>query len=394
MAHSVARLSIAAADNDRLFDEQGRSYIDLFSAHGTTWLGHANPNIAAELTAQIQKLWIAGGLATSVSEEAQRAVEGFFPPSHYLAEFYSTGMEAAEFALRVARAVTGRNGVVGFERSMHGKSLATAHLGWDNDDGLDLPGIVRLPFVRTCSEEGILSRLADVLSTQAVSAVFVEPLQASGGGHMASQQFYNELARLCSRHGALTIFDELLTGFYRTGPAFFFSDLDFVPDVVLIGKSLGNGFPVSGVVVDRRFPVSPTMLPGSTYSGNPLAAAAVRATLRQLRSLDLPGRVNSVEKVILETLGPLRDRGIALRGRGALWILELPEEIDVEATVIAIYERGVAVGFTGRILRLIPAATIDLSRLRHACSIIAEELERNVHVQSERQTQAPVRRLQ
>jgi acetylornithine/succinyldiaminopimelate/putrescine aminotransferase len=303
-------------------------------------------------------------------------------------------MEAAEFALRVARAVTGKNGMVGFERSMHGKSLATAHLGWDNHDGLHLPGFTRLPFVRTCSEEEILSQLTDVLLTQTVSAVFVEPLQASGGGHMASKPFYNELARLCSRHGALTIFDELLTGFYRTGSAFFFADLDFVPDMVLIGKSLGNGFPVSGVVVDRRFPVSPAMLPGSTYSGNPLAAAAVRATLRQMRSLDLPARVHSIEEAIVETLGPLRDRGIAVRGRGALWILELSEEIDVEATVIAIYERGVAVGFTGRILRLIPAATIDLARLRRACSIIAEEIERHFHVLPQRQTQAPVRGLQ
>ncbi len=136
------------------------------------------------------------------------------------------------------------------------------------------------------------------------------------------------------------------------------------------------------------------MLPGSTYSGNPLAAAAVRATLRHLRSLDVPGRVRAIEEVIFEKLGPLRDRGIALRGRGALWILELPEEIDVEATVIAIYERGVAIGFTGRILRLIPAATIDLSRLGRACSIIAEELERNAHVLPQRQTQTPVRGLQ
>jgi acetylornithine/succinyldiaminopimelate/putrescine aminotransferase len=394
MAHHVTPISIAAADNDQLYDEQGRSYIDLFSAHGTTWLGHANPAIAAELTAQIQKLWIAGGLATSVAEEAKQAVEGFFPPSHYLAAFYSTGMEAAEFALRVARTVTGRNGVVGFERSMHGKSLATAHLGWDNHDGLHLPGFIRLPFVRTCSEEDILGRLGDVLLMQTVSAVVVEPLQASGGGHWASPRFYNELASLCSRHGALTVFDELLTGFHRTGPRFFFEDLDFVPDVVLIGKSLGNGFPVSGVVVNRRFQISPAMLPGSTYSGNPLAAAVVRATLRQVRSFDLAARVHSIEEVIVETLGPLRDRGVALRGRGALWILELPEDIDVEATVVAIYERGVAIGFTGRMLRLIPAATIDLSRLRRACSIIAEEIERHFHVLPERQTQAPVRGLQ
>jgi acetylornithine/LysW-gamma-L-lysine aminotransferase len=394
MPVSVAPLSIVAADNDQLFDEQGRSYIDLFSAHGTTWLGHANPQIAAELIAQAQKLWIAGGLTTPVYDAAKKSVEAFFPPSQELVALYSTGMEAAEFAFRVARAVTGKNGVVGFERSMHGKSLATAYLGWNNNDGIELPGFLRLPFVPACSEERILDQLTDVLSTRAVSAVIVEPIQASGGGHMASQGFYNELARLCSGHGVLLIFDELLTGFYRTGPAFFFAELEFVPDVVLIGKSMGNGFPVSGVMVNRRYPVSHAMLPGSTYSGNPLAAAAVRATLRQMRSLDLPDRVKSIEKVILESFGSVGERGVALRGRGALWILELPDDIDVERTVVEIYQRGVAVGFAGRILRLLPAATIDLQRLGRACSIIAEELERNSHVQPQRQAQALVRTVQ
>ncbi|HUE15994.1 MAG TPA: aminotransferase class III-fold pyridoxal phosphate-dependent enzyme [Planctomycetaceae bacterium] len=378
---SVPLLSIAAADNDRLFDEQGRSYLDLFSAHGTTWLGHANRPLAVELSAQLEKIWITGGLPTAVREEAKQAVEAWFPPSHYLAAFYSTGMEAAEFALRVARAVTGKNGVVGFERSMHGKSLATSYLGWNNNDGLDLPDFVRLPFVPACSEERILDQLADVLSTRAISAVMIEPLQASGGGHMATERFYQELARLCASHQVLLVFDELLTGFHRTGPAFFFSELQFVPDIVLIGKSLGNGFPVSGVIVDRHYPISPAMFPGSTFSDNPLAAAAVRATLRQMCSLNLFERVQSIEKIVVETLGPTRERGIALRGRGALWILELPEGVNVEQTVVAIYERGVAVGFTERIIRLLPAATIDSNGLARACSIIAEELRRATHVQ-------------
>jgi acetylornithine/succinyldiaminopimelate/putrescine aminotransferase len=386
MPFSVPPLSIARADNDRLFDEQGRSYIDFFSAHGTTWLGHANRAIAAELSAQLEKVWITGGLPTAIHDEAKRAVESWFPETHSVAAFYSTGMEAAEFALRLARSVTGKKGVVGFERSMHGKSLATACLGWKNDDGVDVPELVRLPFVRTHSEERILEQLEAVLASRAISAVIIEPLQASGGGHQATEPFYNALARLCADRGALLIFDELLTGFHRTGPPFFFSDLNFVPDVVLIGKSLGNGFPVSAVVVNRRFPVTPPMLPGSTFSGNPLAATAVRATLEQLRSpaLNLPERVRSIERTVVDILSPVRERGVALRGRGALWILELPERVDVERATVAIYERGVAVGRTGRILRILPAATIEPERLARGCSLIAEELQRATDVPARR----------
>ena len=104
----------------------------------------------------------------------------------------------------------------------------------------------------------------------------------------------------------------------RTGPAFFFSDLGFEPDVVLIGKALGNGFPVSGVVVDRRHPVRPEMLPNSTYAGNALASAAVSATLEQIRELDLPRRVARIEATIVQALGGLEAIGAALRGRGAV----------------------------------------------------------------------------
>ncbi|HET6326799.1 MAG TPA: aminotransferase class III-fold pyridoxal phosphate-dependent enzyme [Planctomycetaceae bacterium] len=381
---SIAPFSVARADNDRLFDDRGRSFLDLFSGHGTTWLGHANPHIAAALAKQLQNVWITGGLPTAVHDEAKQSVEAWFPPSHFLAGFCSTGMEAAEFSLRVARAVTGRNGAVGFEQSMHGKSLATAYLGWGNYGGPSLPDFVRLPFVQSCSEELILRRLADVLTRRAISAVFIEPLQASGGGHAASKYFYPELARLCSDQGTLLIFDELLTGFHRTGPPFFVSDFRFVPDIILVGKSLGNGFPVSGVLVNRRYSITPPMLAGSTFSGNALAAAAVTATLRQMRSCNLPERVRSIEAIIVEHLAPLRERGIALRGRGALWILELPNTIDVERVVLTLCERGVVAGFTGRFIRILPAATIDLGELARACSIIAEELEKKTDVQRSR----------
>jgi acetylornithine/succinyldiaminopimelate/putrescine aminotransferase len=369
-------LRISRAENDRLFDEEGRSYIDLFSAHGTAWLGHADPDIAEAIASQLGRVWVTGGLETDVAAQARALVEGFFPPSHRLAALYSTGMEAAEFALRVARTATGRNGAVGFARAMHGKSMATAYLGWDNDDDLRLPDFVRLPFVPDRPEAQILEKLADVLASRPISAVFVEPIQGCGGGHSASSPFYREVARLCADHGALLVFDEILTGFYRTGSPFVFSDLGLVPDLILVGKAMGGGFPVSGVVADERYPITKAMLPGSTYAGNPLASAAVVATLTKLRGLDILGRVAAIERAIVEGLSPLERVGVALRGKGALWILELPAGWDVEAVVFEIYRRGVAVGYAGRHLRILPAATIDPGRLAWACAIIREELSR------------------
>jgi acetylornithine/succinyldiaminopimelate/putrescine aminotransferase len=288
-------------------------------------------------------------------------------------------MEAAEFAIRLARVVTRKNGVVGFEKSMHGKSLATAYLGWDNKDDVFLPYFHRLPFVQSCSEEEILRRLKEVLTGNPVSALFIEPLQGSGGGHMASKRFYEEVSSLCRAHDVLLVFDEILTGFYRTGPPFFFSEMGFVPDIILIGKALGNGFPVSGVVVDRKYPIVRDMLPGSTYAGNPLASAAVLATLGQIRSMNLPGRVELIEKTITGCLGPLAEIDIPVRGKGALWIVEVPATLDVEEIVWNIYSAGVCVGYTGHQIRILPAATITMTNLERACAVVTEEVMKAHH---------------
>ena len=338
------------------------------------WLGHCNPAIAAALRQQLNRAWLVGGLTTGLAEEAKVVLESFFPTSHKLAGFCSTGMEAAEFALRIARVHSGRLHAAAFDRSMHGKSLAMAQLAWDNHDGVDIPFLHRLSFLSTCSESEILQQACRLLAGREVSAVFVEPLQGSGGGHAASKDFYRKLFDLCRETGTLLIFDEILTGFYRTGSPFFFSDLGFVPDMVLVGKAIGNGFPVSGVVARQRCRIQPAMLAGSTYAGNPLACCAVLNTLRQMQSINLPRLVADIENTIVDSLRPLKELSIALRGKGAIWILQLPGDRNYRDLVLQIYERGVCVGFAGQQIRILPPATIELEELASACGIVCEVL--------------------
>jgi 4-aminobutyrate aminotransferase-like enzyme len=372
----VARPTIVRAENDLLFDAEGRRYVDLFSGHGVVWLGHADPEIVARVSDQLSRVWAAPGLLTPAAAEARAAVERWFPGSHGLAALYSTGMEAAEFAIRFARGATGRRAVVGFARSMHGKSVATARLGWPGGEGGELPDVVRLPLPPDCSEAETSRLLEARLAAGGVAAVFVEPIQGSGGGHEASAGFHREVSALCREAGALLVFDEILTGFHRTGPPFFFSELGFVPDVILIGKALGNGFPVSGVVADRRHPVRPDMLPGSTFAGNPLAAAAVAATLHRMESLDLPRRVAAIGACVAKVTEPLRAAGVVVRGRGALWVIEVPAVDDLIGVVVAAHARGVSVGHTGRLLRILPPATIEPAHLETACTVLVEEVLR------------------
>jgi acetylornithine/succinyldiaminopimelate/putrescine aminotransferase len=368
--------SVVRANNDLLFGADGRTYVDLFSGHGATWLGHAHPEIVAEVTAQLNLVWLTGGPETPALARAQAEVELWFPASYRLAGFYSTGMEAAEFALRFARVATGRVGTIGFDRGMHGKSYATACLGWDNRDGAQITGFHRLPFVDRCNEEDILGQLEKLLERDNIGAVYCEPLHASGGGHRASDDFYRALALRCRVHGTLLIFDEIMTGFGRTGTPFRFEALGITPDVVLIGKAMGNGFPVSGVMTDRRHDLRPAMLAGSTFAGNPLACATVTSTLRRLREMEVAARVAAIGRTVENTLGWLRDTRIALRGMGAIWVIELPEDMSAERTVEPMHAAGVCIGYAGRQIRILPAATIEPANLERACAVIAENLSR------------------
>src|SRR5439155_1457275 len=134
---------------------------------------------------------------------------------------------------------------------------------------------------------------------EARSAVeeFLEPLLGSRGGYIPLRPFAEQVSSLCAERGSLLIVDEIFTGFFRTGSPFLHRELGLTPDIVLIGKAMGNGFPVSGVVVDRRHPIAGSMLPGSTFAGNPLAASAVLATLREMRAHDMPAKVHRIEEV-------------------------------------------------------------------------------------------------
>jgi 4-aminobutyrate aminotransferase/(S)-3-amino-2-methylpropionate transaminase len=366
---------IVRAQNDLLWTDSGEQLVDLFSAYGTNWLGHCHPVVTAAVSAQLAGPWSLGGLRHTAADRAHAALERFCPAYLQPAGLYSTGMEVAEFAMRVARVLTGQNGVIGFARSMHGKSAATSNLSWDNGDAFVLPHLYRAPFVDTHTEVEILDGVERELASGRIGAVFVEVLQGSNGGREASPAFYAMLAALAHRHGALLVCDEILTGFYRTGARFRYETHGLKPDLVLFGKACGNGFPVSGMLARTGIAITPAMLQGSTFSGNPLASAAVASTLEVLSSLDPVAMVAAIAACVEARLGWLRSHPAALlRGCGAVWFIELPNPAMAAGIVRESYRRGVCIGYYGRFLRLLPAMTIAPANLERACGVLAELL--------------------
>ena len=348
----------------------GETLLDLAMGFGSVFLGHAHPLVTASVQEQAARLWNCSRLGVPGQARVDALLSSLLPPGLQPTGLYSTGMEAAEFAMRIAATHTGRDGFAGFAQSMHGKSAMTAALCWPN---APLRPVTQhlLPFVAQASESEILAALVRLLRTESIAALFVEPIQGSNAAHQASDEFYRQAIAVCRAHGTLCVFDEILTGLYRTGTPFFVDRLNETPDMLLFAKCMGNGFPVSSLAVAGHVQIRPGALPGSTFSGNPLATAAVEGTLTAMGQLDMSKQVRSIEETVRSTLGSLQDVGTTLRGSGALWCLELGERTRPEPVFASIREAGLLVTTAGRSIRLLPAATIETKVLREACEQIA-----------------------
>jgi acetylornithine/succinyldiaminopimelate/putrescine aminotransferase len=372
MATNFGSLSIVSAQDDLLYTSEGETLTDLFTAHGTAWLGHGRAEVRAALARQLDAVWITGGIPTPAVQAMRARVAGFLPPGYVLASLASTGMEANEQALRIARVTTGRNGALGLAGAMHGKSLATATLAWDNGDGVAPAGFYRVAAGPGVDEAATLDAIDGALRAGAVAALYIEPVHGTSFGWEGSPGFYAAVRALAARHGTMLVYDEVLTGCHRTGTRFRCQAQGVAPDILTFGKGLGNGFPVAGVAVRSDIAILPRMLLGSTFSNNPLAAAAVDATLACLEALDPAALVGAIERTVLHHLGwAAAGPAPRMRGCGAMWVIALDTPQQAEACVQALRMAGVCVGFHGRQLRLLPSLTIAPARLERACAEVA-----------------------
>lgn len=353
-----------------VYGTDGREWIDLVMGFGAAFLGHSHPGVTEALHRQAERLLSCGRYPTEGDAAVEVLQAGILPRGLRPAGLASSGMEAAEFAMRLAATHTGRHEFAGFARSMHGKSAMTASLCWSNAPLR--PGSVHtLPFIDTLDEAAVLDALHRCLRSRHIAALLIEPVQGSNGAHQASAGFYARAMALCRAEGTLCIVDEILTGLYRTGPAFFCDAAPEPPDMLLFAKNMGNGFPVSALALAQHIQIGPQALPGSTFAGNPFALAAVQATLECMAGLPMTALVLALEATARRHFEPLRPLGVRLRGGGALWCLELAPGLDAARMAARIRDAGILVSLNGRVIRLLPAATIAPDLWDQACARIA-----------------------
>jgi len=379
----------ARASNSELWDVDGRRFIDFASGIAVLNVGHCHPRVVAAVNAQLGLLTHAAFQITpyanyiEVAEHLNKMAPGPTPKKTML---FSTGAEAVENAVKIARYHTRRAGVIAFSGAFHGRTLATMTLTgkvqpYKAGFGPLLPSVFHVPFPMAyhgVSSEQSLAAIehlfkADVDPAQ-VAAIIIEPVQGEGGFYIAPPEFLRALRALCDRHGIMLIIDEIQSGFARTGRMFAIEHAGVEPDLMTVAKSIAGGLPLSAVVGKAEIMDAPP--PGGlggTYAGSPLACAAALAVFEVIASENLLQRSQRIGELLQTRLRKLQQRFPVIgeiRGVGAMVAMELvkngsAEQPDAELTralVLAAAAQGLVIlscGVYSNVIRFLSPLTIS-----------------------------------
>jgi acetylornithine/N-succinyldiaminopimelate aminotransferase len=359
-----------------LFDAEGKRYLDFVGGWAVNALGHCPEALAAALAEQSLKLVNASpsyynDAQVEFAEELLRA-SGFDK-----VWFGSSGAEANEGAIKLARKwgrlnKGGAHEIITAGNSFHGRTLATmAATGkeeWRTLYGPALPGFIHVPYndLEAC-------RSAVGPTT---AAIMIEPVQGEGGAIPATREYACGLRELCDEQNILLIFDEVQTGYGRTGSLFAFQGLGVEPDIMTLAKGIGAGFPLSALLARERFCVFERGDQGGTYSGQPLAMAAGRAVLREILRRDLVRKARESGAYLRKELEGLAAEGLAegVRGAGLLLAFDSPRRLGAEI-VAGCLEAGLLVNSPRpKTIRLMPPLVVEKAQIDEALSVFRKHL--------------------
>lgn len=372
-------------EGSRLWDQQGKEYIDFAGGIAVNALGHAHPALREALNDQASKFWHTGNGYTNepVLRLAKQLIDATFAERVF---FCNSGAEANEAALKLARKYahdrfgSQKSGIVAFKNAFHGRTLFTVSAGGQpaySQDFAPLP-----PDIRHAVYNDLDS--ASQLINDATCAVIVEPVQGEGGVVPATKAFLQGLRELCDRHNALLIFDEVQTGVGRTGELYAYMHYGVTPDLLTTAKALGGGFPVGALLTTEQCASVMTVgTHGTTYGGNPLASAVAGKVLEIVNTQEVLNGVKQRHDWFVERINAINECfGLfsEIRGLGLLIGCVLNEEFAGKAKLISqeAASAGVMVLIAGgNVVRFAPALNVSeeevatgLDRFALACERI------------------------
>ncbi|WFW89853.1 aspartate aminotransferase family protein [Citrobacter freundii] len=372
-------------EGSRLWDQQGKEYIDFAGGIAVNALGHAHPALREALNDQASKFWHTGNGYTNepVLRLAKKLIDATFAERIF---FCNSGAEANEAALKLARKYahdrfgSQKSGIVAFKNAFHGRTLFTVSAGGQpaySQDFAPLP-----PDIRHAVYNDLDS--ASQLIDDTTCAVIVEPVQGEGGVVPATNAFLQGLRELCDRHNALLIFDEVQTGVGRTGELYAYMHYGVTPDLLTTAKALGGGFPIGALLATEHCASVMTVgTHGTTYGGNPLATAVAGKLLEIVNTPEVLNGVKQRHDWFVERINAINERfGLfsEIRGLGLLIGCVLNAEFAGKAKLISqeAAVAGVMVLIAGaNVVRFAPALNVSeeevatgLDRFALACEHI------------------------
>lgn len=393
----------------RLYDTAGRGYLDFANGIAVTALGHAHPRVLAAIHEQVDRL-MGPVHAIGFSEPTVRLAERLaatFPEPLDTVLFLNSGSEAIDGALKLARRVTGRPGIIAFRGAFHGRTIGATSVTSSNLNyrvGYEplVPSVHFVPYPAAYREaendedratEIVLGRLHELFETvvapSSVGAVIIEPVAGEGGYYPAPLSFLRALRQLCDDHGILLIADEVQSGYGRTGTMWAFEHAGIVPDVVTVAKAIANGLPLSALVTRKELQERwGRGAHGTTYGGNPVACAAGLAVLdtiadegllenARLRGAELMG---GLRELMAEhpSIGDVRGVGLMI---GVEFVTDRasrrPDGVRTEAVTSRAMDEGLLLltcGIQHQVVRWIPPLNVTVPEIEEGLAIFERAL--------------------
>ncbi|MEO6987132.1 MAG: acetylornithine transaminase [Aquihabitans sp.] len=367
--YKPAEVTFVRGEGSQLFDVDGKAYLDFIGGLAVTSLGHAHPAVADALADQARTLLHTSNLyRTQPGPEVAATLDRLLGGGGKVF-FTNSGAEANECAIKLARkwGGRGRHVVVSAFGSFHGRTLATLHATGQpekHEAFQPLPeGFRHVAWADLDALEAAID--------PSVAAILLEAVQGEGGVNAATAEYFAGVRRLCDERGILFMVDEVQTGLGRTGSWFAHQHLGVVPDVVTMAKALGNGVPIGACWA--KADVADCFVPGdhgSTYGGQPLAAAAARAVLAVMEAEDVPARSLRAGERFTDAL--MSVPGIAgVRGRGLLLAAQLDDGLDARVVAAAALDAGLLINaVTPTALRFAPSLLVTDDELDQAVAIL------------------------
>lgn len=363
-------LEIVKGEGLWLWDSSGRKYLDMISSLGVTALGNSNPEWVKAVTRQMEMLPNSyNSFYNEVRADYLEKLSKLSPKSLNRTFLCNSGTESVEAALKFARMSTGRKEFISFNNAFHGRSLGALSATWKNSFKQPFQPLVSgFDFAEFNNIDSVREKI-----NENTAGIIVELVQGEGGIIPAEKEFVNELKEICSENELLLIVDEVQTGFGKTGKMFASQHYNLEPDILCLGKSIGNGFPMGAAMFNDKIK-SEKKMHGSTFGGNPMACAAGNATIDIIEKENLLENAREIGNYLMEGLNAIESNAVKeVRGLGLMIGIDL--RARPASFLKGLAERQVLACSAGlTVLRLLPALNISREEADFALERIKEVL--------------------